>query len=276
MKSRIALLLALVFCLLAVAGCTTDTGNNTGSDTTTEPATATETEKLVVGLDDTFAPMGFRDTDGTLVGFDVDLATAVGEEMGVEVVFQPIDWKSKEMELEAGTIDCAWNGMSRTPERETNMTLSQDYLNNKLIVMTNKGVSIATKEDMKNYNIGIQAGSSALEVVTADDIYDTIKDVISEYQTYDEIILDMQAGRIDAMVVDEVLGQYKNNQLDADKKLEVSAVDFGDDLYCIGFKKGNTDLCGRVEAAMKKVQESGKGAEISNKWFGENLMLEIK
>ena len=82
---------------------------------------------FVVGLDDTFAPMGFRDEDGDLVGFDIDLAEAVGEELGMEVEFKPIDWNAKEMELEAGTIDCVWNGMSVTDERMEKMALSNKY-----------------------------------------------------------------------------------------------------------------------------------------------------
>lgn len=117
--------------------------------------------ELVIGLDDTFAPMGFRDESGNLVGFDIDLATAVCEELGVKATFQPIDWDAKEMELSSGNIDCIWNGMSITPEREEAMSLSQAYLNNKIVIMTKEGVTVSAKEDLANYNIGIQAGSAA-------------------------------------------------------------------------------------------------------------------
>lgn len=264
MKRIIALVMAAMLCLTLFAGCK-------GTDESDK-----DLEKLIVGLDDTFAPMGFREEDGTLVGFDVDLATAVGKEMGVEIQFQPIDWDSKEMELEAKKVDCAWNGLSRTPDREENMTLSQNYLNNKIVIMTSKDVNITSKDQLKDYNIGIQAGSSGLELVKADEIYEDIKDKISEYPTYDECILDMQAGRLDAIVVDEVLGQYKNAQLDSDKKMNVASVNFGDDFYCIGFRKEDTELCKKVEKALKGVQKSGKGTEISKKWFGEDLMLEIE
>ena len=94
-----------------------------------------DSSKIVVGLDDTFAPMGFRDEDGNLVGFDIDLGKAVGEELGLEVEFKPIDWNAKEMELDSGFIDCVWNGMSITPEREKAMALSDKYLNNKIVLM---------------------------------------------------------------------------------------------------------------------------------------------
>ena len=114
MKKRILSILMVMVMLTGVFVLT-------GCGSTEEAA---EGETLVVGLDDTFAPMGFRDENGDLVGFDIDLANAVGEEMGVAVEFKPIDWDAKEIELKSGTIDCVWNGMSVTPERMESMALT--------------------------------------------------------------------------------------------------------------------------------------------------------
>lgn len=235
--------------------------------------------KLVVGLDDTFAPMGFRTPAGELTGFDIDLARAVGKQLGVEVVFQPVEWSAKELELATKNVDCLWNGMSRTPEREKGMTLSQDYLNNRLVVMTNPGVDVKTLDDLKGLQIGTQAASSSLDVVKKSSVYADIQDNLHEYATYDECILDMRAGRLDAMVADEVLGQYKNNNLNA--ALIISPVNFGDDFYVIGFRREadnavNEALCKAAEGAIKNIVASGEGAEISKKWFGADLMLPIK
>ena len=227
--------------------------------------------ELVIGLDDTFAPMGFRETDGTLVGFDIDLATAVCDVLGVKATFQPIDWDAKEMELSTGNIDCIWNGMSMTPERQESMSLSQPYLNNRIIVMTNEGVSLATKEDLEGLNIGVQAGSAALEAVKADDSFSIIEPTLTEYPTYDEIILAMASGREDCMVIDEVFGNYKNSKMD--KKLVVSDIDFGDDLYAIGFRKGDTELTGAVNDAINELIANEKAVEISKKWFGADILV---
>lgn len=243
------------------------------------PGLATQ-GRLVVGLDDTFAPMGFRDPANNLVGFDIDLARAVGEEMGVEIVFQPIEWSAKEMELSTKNIDCIWNGMSRTPEREKTLTLSKDYLNNRLAIMTDPKVTINTLEDLEEYQVGTQAGSSALEAIKRSPVYAMIQDNLHEYATYDECILDMQAGRIQAMVVDEVLGQYKNKNLGT--AFYFASVDFGADYYAIGFRRDDKDnsaneqLCRAVENAIQAVAASGKGEEISQKWFGANLLLNMK
>lgn len=285
MKKTFAFALAALLAVSLLAGCSGAASSSSAAASASTSTASSEAEnqygttladiqakgELVIGLDDTFAPMGFRETDGTLVGFDIDLATAVCEILGVTPVFQPIDWNAKEMELATGNIDCIWNGMSATAERQEIMSLSQAYLNNKIIVMTNEGITIASKEDLANYNIGIQSSSAALEAVQADEVYDSIKDKIVEYPTYDEVILDMNTGRIDCMVIDEVYGNYKNAKID--NKFGTATFDFGDDLYAVGFRKGDTELTEAVNGALNTLIENGKAAEISTVWFGKDIVL---
>lgn len=298
MKKTFAALLSTALACVLLAGCAGSASGTASSKSTSSSAAAASGSKsvsaaassasqskgyatsladikskgkLVIGLDDTFAPMGFRDESGKLVGFDIDLATAVCEKLGVKAEFQPIDWDAKEMELSSGKIDCIWNGMSITPERKAGMSLSQAYLNNKIVIMTKDGVSIAKKEDLAGHKIGIQAGSAALDAVKADAIYKTVQGDITEYPTYDEVILDMQAGRLDAMIIDEVYGSYKNAQLG--NVFETSPADFGDDLYAVGFRKSDTQLRDAVNDALDAVIANGRAAEISTNWFGSNLVL---
>ena len=290
MKKFLTLILAVVMIVSVFGACgkSEDKGAEAPVQDSSEAASETEEPEaqgtsmtiedikekgeFVMGLDDTFAPMGFRDTDGELIGFDIDLANAVAEELGITVRFQPVSWDAKEMELSTGGIDCIWNGLSITPEREEMMNLSKPYLSNKMVVMTNEGVTIESKEALVDYNIGIQAGSAALEAVKNDAVYDSIKDKLVEYPTYDEVILDMQAGRLDCMVIDEVFGDYKNTQL-GDLYGTADAFDFGEDLYAIAFRKQDTELTKSIEDAIGALIENGKAAEISEKWFGANLVL---
>jgi len=169
--------------------------------------------ELIVGLDDTFAPMGFRDENNTLVGFDIDLANAVGEVLGVKVKFQPIDWNSKELELSSKNIDCIWNGMSATVDRQTNMSLTKKYLNNEIIVVAASDVTVNSKADLANLKIATQEGSAALETLEADADYKTFEENITTYPDYDAAILDLQAGRIDCIVIDKVLAEYKISKM---------------------------------------------------------------
>lgn len=278
MKTKLAVVMSALLLATLFTACSNGASSAAGSaaagetgEYSTTLADIQENGELVVGLDDTFAPMGFRDEAGELVGFDIDLANAVCEQLGIKATFKPIDWDSKELALSSGTIDCVWNGMSITPERQEQMSLSQAYLNNKIIVMTKDGVTVNSKEDLANYQIGIQAGSAALEAVKADDVYASIEGNLTEYPTYDEVILDVQAGRLDCMIIDEVYGGYKNAKMD--QAFAISGVDFGDDLYAIGFRKGDTELTQAVNDALNALIEDGTAAEISNKWFGADIVV---
>ena len=228
--------------------------------------------KLIVGLDATFAPMGFTDEEGNIVGFDIDLAKAVGKKLGVEMEFKSIDWDAKYTELDAKNIDCIWNGMSATPERAEKLSLSKEYFNNKIIVMTLKeDVKVDKAEDLAKYNVSIQADSSALEVVKADKAYDKFKDKIKEYKSHDDAITDMKAGRMDCVIIDEVLGNYKNTKMK--NALKECKYNFGDDFYAIGFRKDDTELTSKVNDALQELIDEGEAAKISKKWFGKDLVI---
>lgn len=229
---------------------------------------------IVIGLDDTFAPMGFRDEKGDLVGFDIDLAKKVGEELGLKVEFKPISWEAKELELKSKNIDAIWNGMSVTPERKENMALSNKYLDNTIILMKLKedgDVEIKQEADLKKYKIATQADSAALETMKRSDKFDEFKENITEYPDYDKAILALKSKRVDAIAIDQVLGEYKNKNLG--EALETCEYKLGDDAYAIGFRKGDIALKDAVNKALEKLVKDKVGEEISNKWFGKNIMI---
>lgn len=262
-KKLLVLIMAMVmiFTMFAMTGC-----NNSKDD-------GGEAETLVIGLDDAFAPMGFRDEEGNLVGFDIDLANAVCEELGMKAEFKPIDWNAKEAELSGGTVDCLWNGMSVTPDRIENMALTYKYLNNKIVIMTlaDSDLDVTSAEQLADLKIGTQAGSAALEMLQANEAYDSFKDNISEYPKYDTAIMDLKAGRVDVIVVDQVLGEYTNNNLGGEMKECTYAL--GDDFYTIGCAADNTELRDKINDALKTLIDNGKAAEISEKWFGKDIMV---
>ena len=107
---RIFTLLFTFTAILVLAACGSSDEKPAGTNNATDKDNAPKTEKIIVGIDDKFAPMGFRDEKNEIVGFDIDYARAAAEHMGVDVVFQPIDWKTKEVELLSGRIDLIWNG----------------------------------------------------------------------------------------------------------------------------------------------------------------------
>ena len=105
MKKLIAVMIALVLTLTCAAALAEDAGL----------ANVQAKSKLVMGFDEAYPPMGFVSESGEFVGFDIDLATEVCKRLGVELVFQPISWDAKELELSGGNIDCIWSGLTITP-----------------------------------------------------------------------------------------------------------------------------------------------------------------
>lgn len=268
MRRILTVVMALVLAVSAVglAGCKKEEEKKDGGLGNAKEG------KIVVGLDDTFAPMGFRDKKNKLVGFDIDLATEVAKQMKLEVEFKPIQWKAKDLELKSKKIDCIWNGMSVTPEREKAMSLSNKYLDNKIILMTSDNkVDIKIAKDLEKYNIGTQEDSAGLEMLKAQKNAKKFIKKVKEYPTYDDAISALKSGRVDVIAIDQVLGAYKNKNLE--EKLAICKYALGQDAYAIGFRKEDTALRDKVNESIKALIDSGKAKEISKKWFGKNLVI---
>lgn len=175
----------IVTLLALLVGC-----SNANEDSK-DANSATDKEKLIVGIDDAFAPMGFRDENNEIVGFDIDLAKATGEEMGKEVVFQPIDWSSKESELSSGRIDLIWNGYTITEERAKKVLLTKPYLANNQVIVTLKDSDIEKLDDLKGKEIGIQAQSSAVDAWNDSPVSKEVAG-LHEYKTNDLALMDLE------------------------------------------------------------------------------------
>ena len=263
----VAMIAVLALSVFALTGC----GKSGGGDEKTDWDYIEDKGKIIVGLDDTFAPMGFRDENNEIVGFDIDLAKAVFKEMGLEVEFKAIDWTAKEAELASKKIDCIWNGLSVTPDRIENMSMSKRYCANRELVMAlDDKINIKSSEELKDYKVATQADSAAADDIKADPNYDKFKDNVTEYKTYDQALLDMKAGRADVVVIDEIYAVYNNQNKE---KLYESEFNFGSDDYAVGFRKEDTKLTEKFNEALKAVIDSGEAEKISNEWFGRNLVI---
>ncbi len=269
MKKFLSILLAMTLCLGA-AGC----GNTASDETADANGEASTGEKIIVGLDDQFPPMGFRDENNEIVGFDIDLAKAAAEKMGVEIEFQPIDWDSKELELNSDKIQLIWNGLSITDERLEAMDFTKPYLDNKMIIIVNEGSDIKTKADLAGKVVGVQDGSSAVDAVEADDIHNSFADM-PKFDTNILALADLEVGRVDAVVADQVVARYYLAQ-NPDKKFVILDEDFGSEVYGVAAKKGNTELLEKLQKALDELYDEGVSASISEKWFGEDIVINGK
>ena len=221
--------------------------------------------EFVVGLDDAFAPMGFRDENGEIVGFDIDLAKEVANRLGLNVVFKPCEWSGIIFELKSGNIDVIWNGLTITEERKRQINFSQDYLKNSQITVVKKDSEIVSKMDLNGKVIGLQMGSSADKAVSDDPVSKKLKDV-KKYENNVDALLDLKNGRVDAVVMDEIVARYYTAKKDGYKVLDA---DFGKELYGVGFRKGDVKFKEAVDKALDDMIADGTMAEIKARWFGK-------
>jgi polar amino acid transport system substrate-binding protein len=229
-------------------------------------------DKLVLGFDDTFVPMGFKDDKGEVVGFDIDLAKEVSKKIGKEITFQPIDWSMKETELNSGKIDFIWNGYTITKEREEKVSFSTPYLDNRQVIITLASSNITSKTDLKGAKVGAQNQSSAVDAISKEaELLKTFDEgKVYTFETNNDALMDLEAGRIDAVVADEILARYYISQKGADK-YKVLKDDFGSETYGVGVRKSDKALLDKLNKAFDEMRNDGTAKKISEKWFGENI-----
>lgn len=229
-------------------------------------------KSLILGFDDTFVPMGFKDEKGEVVGFDIDLAKEVSKKIGKEITFQPIDWSMKESELNSKKIDMIWNGYTITDERKEKVSFTRPYLDNKQVIITLAASKINTKADLKGAKVGAQNGSSAVDAINkeADVVKGFADSKIYTFETNDQALMDLEAGRIDAVVADEILARYYISKKGVDK-YKVLSDNFGSETYGVGLRKDDKELLDQINKAFDDMKKDGTAKTISVKWFGEDI-----
>ena len=282
MKKQLICLVMIAAMLLSLAACgkkTETAGTDDVSPTASNDVAATDNSlqyiqdrgKFILGLDDAFPPMGFRDDNNNIVGFDIDLAQAVCDKLGWELVLQPVKWEAKEQELATKNIDCLWNGFSITPDRLTNMTMSEPYMENKIALVVPKDSSIKSMADMAGKKLAVQGGSSAAEALDMDEnkAFKASIGETNEFADYVTALMDMETGHSDAVLMDSVVANYMITE--AGKDFAVLDDSLVSEEYAIGFRQGDEALCTAIEGALKDLKADGTVADISTKWFGSDI-----
>ncbi len=253
MKKWMALALAAMLVVSLLAGC----------------GTAAK-KKIVVGLDDHFPPMGFRDDKNNIVGFDVDMAKEAAKRLGMEVEFKPIDWNSKEAELNGKRIDVLWNGLTITEKRRENILFTNAYMENKQIIVVPANSPLKTKADLAGKVVGVQDGSSSVEAVEKEAAVAKSFKELKKYPDNVAALMDLKAGRIDALVVDEIVGRYYIAKKAGEYK--VLNENFGSEEYGVGLRKDDKELHAKLQKVLDEMKKDGTAAKISQQWFGANIV----
>lgn len=290
--SRVTAMAAVISMFAFASGC----GNESGSDSVSESSVASESVnsenessdgessessasedaslqkvldsgKFVLGLDATFKPMGYTDENDEIVGFDIDVAEEVCARMGVELVKEGINWDTKEQDLNAGRIDCIWNGMSVSPSRAEEMNLSDPYMTNAMVFVVPADSDVENMEQLADKVIGVQNGSTAETILMESDIASTITE--QPMATNIEALQQMELGIVDAVFLDSVVANYEIKS--SGKLYKILPDGLEEEEYAIGFRKGDQALRDEVQRILSEMKADGKLGEISTNWFGSDI-----
>ena len=234
-------------------------------------------ETLTVGFDAEFPPYGFMNENGEYVGFDLSLAEEVCKRNGWELIKQPINWDSKDMELSSGAIDCIWNGFTING-REDAYTWSVPYVDNSQVVVVGANSGIASFADLAGKNVGVQSDSSALTALTAEE--DNEENLalaasfanLSQYADYNTAFMDLEAGALDAIAMDIGVALYQLSSREG--QFVMLEQKLATEQYGVGFKLGNTELKDQVEKTLLEMAEDGTVDKIAAEWADYGLSVD--
>lgn len=274
LKKVLALLaMAATIGSLAACGGTAPAGSDAPGSASSSPEAASGSAArttFTVGFDAEYPPYGFIAADGSYVGFDLDLAQEVCDRNGWELIRQPIDWTSKDMELDAGNIDCIWNGFTMTG-REENYTWVGPYVNNSIMFVVRSDSGITDAAQLAGKPVVTQSGSSALTALT-DDPGDGSNDenlalaasfsALDEVPDYNTAFMNLESGANDAIAVDIGVANFQLKTRGSDK-FAMLEKPLSTEQYGIGFKKGNTELADQVKATLDAMWADGTFQKIA-------------
>ena len=288
MKKIIAFMMAGLMTATALAGCG---GSGEKKESATEAATKAATADTVATADSAgedwtyleskgnlvigityFEPMNYMDENNELTGFETDFAKAVCEELKLEPKFQEIDWDSKEIELKTKSIDCIWNGLTITPERQENMDISIPYMENKQVMVCNKDKVAQFAESVEGASVVAESGSAGEDVAKEDEFFKGAD--YQPVQSQSTALLEVKAGTADIAIIDFVMskGTIREDSDFADLAV-VEEKTFSPEQYGIALRKNSAVTLEKLNAAIKAVYDSGKLKEIADKYNLADLLI---
>ena len=224
--------------------------------------------KLVIGIDDAFPPMEFRNESNELVGFDIEASRELGRRLGIEIEHVPTAWDGVVMALKVKKFDCIWSCMSITPEREQEIAFTKPYIMEKqVLVVKSDNPAIKGSGDLTNKHVaGVQQGS------TSEQALEKLGQEFKEIKRYDkntEAFMDLKIGRIDTLAVDEIVGRYYLSQRPGEFRVLPEALT--SEPVGIGIRQEDVALKAQIQKILDEMFADGTMRKISIKWFGDDI-----
>jgi polar amino acid transport system substrate-binding protein len=254
MKKKLLITALIVGLILSFAAC------GPKADPNSDFEYVKKNGKIIVGYTD-YAPMNYFE-GGKFTGFDTELAIAVCAKLGVTPDFVEIDWGTKEVELNAKSIDCIWNGLTITEERKANMSITNPYVQNAQVVVVKAGSDYANTASLIGKTVCAETGSAGEGVIEEDDNLMQANYVTKNLMT--ECLLEVKAGTADAAVLDLTLAKVMTGPgTDYADLIIVDRLEVED--YGIAFRKGS-DLCDKVNTILKDLKTDGTLGALAEKY----------
>jgi polar amino acid transport system substrate-binding protein len=246
----LVLISGLLIGVITISGCTQQKANT-----------------IIVGTSADFKPFEYKAANGTIIGFDIDLITRILQDQGYNVTVSDIGFDSLIPSLQTGKIDVIAAGMTITEERKGQVDFSNPYYeaNQSVLVKIGSGVIINNENDLANYTLGAQTGTTGWQWIN-DTFIATGKitiDQLKSYELYPEAVADLIAGRIGAVVIDSPVA--KAFTLSGNVKIVLNITT--NEAYGFAVKKGNTDLVGKINTGLAAVMASPYWNELIEKYF---------
>lgn len=274
MKRLVSMFLAgaMALSLAACGGSASSSSSASGSSSTVASASEVAAEdsdlaylqsngKMVIGYT-VYEPMNYTDADGNFTGFDTELAQAVCEKLGLEAEFVEINWDTKETELAAKSIDCIWNGLTLTADREENMACTDPYVKNAQVVVVKESTEYTSTADLIGKTVVAEAGSAGETTIQEDENLSQADYVSKSVQT--DCLMEVAAGTADAAILDLTLASAMTGEGTdyADLKLvdELNVEEYG-----VAFRKGS-DAAEAVNEAFAELVADGTMQALADKY----------
>lgn len=265
LRKLLALVMMGIIGLSLLAGCgkSEDTAQQPAADTSWDQVK--EAGKLVVGLDDAYPPMGFRDENNNLVGFDIDMGAEIEKRLGIKIEWQPTNWDGVIGSLQAKKFDVIISGMTITDERKKEIAFSDPYVKaGQVIVVKSNNDTIKSADDLKGKVVATQLGSSAQSIVEG---MTDVKDK-KFYNAFPEAFNDLEIGRIDALIADATLAPHYMTQKEGAYKV-VGTI--SEEFMGIGMRQEDVQLREQLNKVIQEMKADGTLKKISEKWFGYDV-----
>lgn len=252
MKKFLSILLAITM-VITLAAC--------GAQGDSDLSYVKKNRKLVIGYTD-YAPMNYTDESGKFSGFDTELAILVCEKLGLEPQFVEINWDTKEVELNAKSIDCIWNGLTIDDERKATMEITKPYVKNAQVVLVKEGTAYESTASLIGKTVAAEQGSAGEKVIQGDDNLKQASFVPKTLQT--ECLMEVKAGTSDAAVLDLTLANTMTGK--GTNYEDIKIVDYlAEEDYGVAFRKGS-DICSEVNKIFDKLVADGTMGALAKKY----------